>query len=158
MARLLLIRVSNQLLTVHSERSYHPVECHTRFEPSRREQCKTRRVIVGPIMTDRFYPPARLSLFRKMAAVSWDAPGDPTIYGATEVDATELVQWLANQSEGGAKLSVTHAVARAMAAMLAEHADLNCTIRRGKIYRRRDVDVFVQVAAQHTPDCRRSWA
>lgn len=97
-------------------------------------------------MTDRFYPPERLSLFRKMAAVSWDAPGDPTIYGATEIDANALVQWLNAQREAGHKISVTHAVARAMAAILGNHPDLNCTIRRGRIFRRRDVDVFLQVA------------
>lgn len=98
-------------------------------------------------MTERFYRPERLSLFRKMAAVSWDAPGDPTIYGATEIDATALCRWLdENSAADGPKLSVTHAVARAMASILKTHPDLNCTIRSGSIFRRRDVDVFLQVA------------
>ena len=97
-------------------------------------------------MSDRFVAPERLSLFRKMAAVSWDAPGDPTIYGATEIDATELSAWLDRQKEAGHKLSVTHCVARALAVILGKNPDLNCTIRRGRIFRRRDVDVFLQVA------------
>ncbi len=97
-------------------------------------------------MTKRFYPPERLSLFRKMAAVTWDAPGDPTIYGATEIDATALVDWIAARRAAGARISVTHAVARAMARILGENPDLNCTLKRGRIYRRRDVDVFLQVA------------
>lgn len=97
-------------------------------------------------MSDRFRQPKKLSLFRKMAAVSWDAPGDPTIYGATEIDATELVKWLEEHQKAGRKVSVTHAVARAMAVILGDHPELNCTIRRGRIFVRRDVDVFLQVA------------
>ncbi len=98
-------------------------------------------------MTNRFYRPERLSLFRKMAAVVWDAPGDPTIYGGTDIDATELVRWLkAKGDAAGTRLSVTHAVARAMASLLASNPDLNCTIRRGAIWRRANVDVFLQVA------------
>lgn len=98
-------------------------------------------------MTDRFFRPARVSAFRTLAAVTWDAPRDPTIYGQADVDVTRLQVWLqAERERTGKKLTMTHAVARAFAVVLAEHPELNCLIRRGKLWQRRDVDVFCQVA------------
>ena len=98
-------------------------------------------------MTDRFLLPEKVSTFRKLAAISWDRPGDPTIYGATDVEADALVDYVAKvRARTGQKVSVTHAVARAFAVALRDNPNLNATIRRGRIWLRRDVDVFLQVA------------
>lgn len=101
-------------------------------------------------MTERFFRPTHVSAFRTLAAVSWDAPRDPTIYGSEDVDVTRLMAWLQEVREKtGQKVTPTHAVARAFAATLAEHPELNCTIRRGRVWQRKDVDVFLQVAVPH---------
>lgn len=101
-------------------------------------------------MPHRFSRPTHISAFRTLAAVSWDAPRDPTTYGSEDVDVTELLAWLqAVTVRTGQKVTPTHAVARAFAATLAEYPDLNCTIRRGRLWQRKDVDVFLQVAVPH---------
>ncbi len=86
------------------------------------------------------------SSFRRVAAMAWDKPSDPSIYGTMHLPAEALNTWLEAKRAAGEKLTVTHAVARAVALSLAEHRDLNAMVRFGKLYLRDDVDVFVQVA------------
>lgn len=98
-------------------------------------------------MSDRYFRPVDVSAFRILAAITWDPPTDPTIYGMTDIDVSKLEPWLAKKrEETGQKLTYTHAVARAMAMTLRMYPGLNCMIRRGAIWQRRDVDVFLQVA------------
>ncbi len=98
-------------------------------------------------MQQRYFLPKRISAFRSLAAVTWDAPTDPTVLGMADVDANALTAWLEEKrQQTQQKLTYTHAVARALALVLAEHPQLNCLIRRGRIWQRRDVDVFLQVA------------
>lgn len=98
-------------------------------------------------MTDRYFRPQRVSAFRTLAAVTWDAPRDPTILGSAEVDVSRLHPYLQQvRDQTGVKVSMTHAVARAFAAALGAHPELNCLVRRGRLWQRRDVDVFCQVA------------
>ncbi|MBM4346236.1 MAG: 2-oxo acid dehydrogenase subunit E2 [Deltaproteobacteria bacterium] len=97
--------------------------------------------------TSRYFKPDHVSAFRILAAITWDAPTDPTIYGMTDIDVSALGPWLERKrAETGQKLTYTHAVARAMAMVLRSYPGLNCMIRRGAIWQRRDVDVFLQVA------------
>ena len=89
------------------------------------------------------------STFRKIAAVAWDAPRDPTIYGTVNVPADALVAWIAKKrEETGEKITVTHAVARGVALVLRRHPELNAMVRWGRIWVREDVDVFLQVAVE----------
>lgn len=98
-------------------------------------------------MAPRFVRPAHVSAFRTLAAVAWDPPLDPTIYGEAEIDATALQRYVAEVRERtGQKVTITHCVARALALVLKENPALNCTIRRGRIWQRTGVDVFCQVA------------
>lgn len=98
-------------------------------------------------MTERYFLPKDVSAFRILAALTWDPPRDPTIYGVTDIDVSNLGPWLERKrAETGQKLTYTHAVARAMAMTFAAYPGLNCMIRRGTIWQRRDVDVFLQVA------------
>lgn len=88
-----------------------------------------------------------LSSWRRMAAVAWSAPDDPTIYGTIDLDMTEALDFLSKESERtGEHLTVTHLVTKALADTLAEHPECNCVIRRGRIFERDDVDVSVLVA------------
>ncbi len=93
---------------------------------------------------------SHLSVFRRIAAIAWNAPRDPTILGTMQFRAEALEAWIQAQRERtGEKITVTHAVARAAAVVLHRHPDLNSMIRLGRLYHREDVDVFVQVAIEH---------
>ena len=88
-----------------------------------------------------------LSSWRRMAAVAWSAPDDPTIYGTIDLDMTEALEFLRQESERtGEHLTVTHLVTKAIADTLAEHPECNCVIRRGRIFERDDIDISVLVA------------
>lgn len=87
------------------------------------------------------------SAFRRIAAVAWDEPRDPTIYGSTEVLADRLLEWIdLKRRETGEKITVTHAVAMALAVALRKHPDCNAVVRWGRLQLRKDVDIFLQVA------------
>lgn len=92
-------------------------------------------------------PMSGASSFRRIAASAWPGPRDPTIHGLLEVRAEALLAWLQAESAAGSeRLTVTHAVARAVALVLAKHADLNGLVRWGGIHLREGVDIFLQVA------------
>lgn len=95
-------------------------------------------------------PYAHASSFRRIAAVAWPPPRDPTIYGSVLVRAEPLQRWLdQKREETGEKLTITHAVARAVALVLAKHPDINGYVRGSRLVLRRDVDVFLQVAVEN---------
>lgn len=94
-------------------------------------------------------PRPPISSYRKIAAVAWDAPTDPHVYGSMEVRSEALEAWITKKrAETGVKVTVTHAVARALALVLKRHPELNAFIRFGELTLRRDVDIFVQVAVE----------
>ncbi len=87
------------------------------------------------------------SSFRRIAAVAWDEPRDPSIYGFLEIRCERLQEWIdLKRRETGQKITVTHAVARALAIVLSKHRDVNAIVRWGQLQLRKDVDVFLQVA------------
>ncbi len=93
------------------------------------------------------YPNA--STYRKLAANVWDAPRDPHVYGSLEIRCEKLEAWIAaKRKESGEKVTVTHAVARGLAMILAKHRDLNALVRLGSLYHRKDVDIFVQIVVE----------
>jgi pyruvate/2-oxoglutarate dehydrogenase complex dihydrolipoamide acyltransferase (E2) component len=97
-------------------------------------------------------PFLRPSAFRRIAPVIWSAPREPNIFGTVFVRAQPLLDWLearnAAAAEGAPRLTVTHAVARAVALTLAKHPDANAIVFRKRLWRRRDVDVFVHVLVE----------
>jgi pyruvate dehydrogenase E2 component (dihydrolipoamide acetyltransferase) len=102
----------------------------------------------------RFVPIEEASSFRRMAAAMWRAPADPSIYGSMDVDATAALAFLrAHQAAGGARLTVTHLVARAVALALREQPELNAKVRFwGRLERRTTIDLFVTVATDDHRD------
>ena len=91
-------------------------------------------------------PPIEISSFRQMATVTWDHPFDPSIYGFLDFDAGPLEARLAELKAQGARVTVTHLVARALALTLQRHPDMNVMLRRRRLYARKRVDIFLQVA------------
>lgn len=89
----------------------------------------------------------RLSAWRRIATATWNPPGDPTIYGMLEVDATKALELLGARNAGGAPhVTITHLVAKIIADTFAEHPECNAYVRLGRVYERASVDVFVLVA------------
>ena len=90
--------------------------------------------------------PIEISSFRQMATVTWDHPFDPSIYGFLDFDAAPLEARLAEIRASGSRVTVTHLIARALALVLQRHPDMNVLLRRKRIYARKQVDIFLQVA------------
>ncbi|MDO8494331.1 MAG: 2-oxo acid dehydrogenase subunit E2 [Deltaproteobacteria bacterium] len=86
------------------------------------------------------------STWRRISLATWEKPGDPSVYGVMEIDMTKAIPLLAELSKKtGQKITVTHLLIKAVAMTLNKYPELNVLIRRGKIYLRDHVDVFVQV-------------
>jgi pyruvate dehydrogenase E2 component (dihydrolipoamide acetyltransferase) len=81
--------------------------------------------------------------WRKVAAATWDLPGDPQIYGDLEIDATHLLAFVDDaRRASGVHVTVTHLVGKALAHALGEHPDLNVSLYRGRFRPRESVDIF----------------
>lgn len=97
-------------------------------------------------------PFRRASSFRRIAAVAWDPPRDPTIYGSGEIRAERLLEWVdLKRRESGQHITITHAVVRALALVLARHPEMNALVRLYRLEQRQDVDIFAQVLVE-SPD------
>jgi pyruvate/2-oxoglutarate dehydrogenase complex dihydrolipoamide acyltransferase (E2) component len=87
------------------------------------------------------------SSWRRLAVANWSAPDDPTVYGSLNIDFTNGQDYLKKINENSKiKISETHLVAKAIALTLKRFPDLNGIVRRRKIYLRKTVDIFLQVA------------
>jgi len=105
-------------------------------------------------MAPRFTPMERPSPFRRIAAAMWRSPEDPTIYGSVDIDATKLRAYIDEERrKHGVKITVTHAVARAVGIVYGRHPDFNAKVRLwGKLERRHSVDIFVTVMSDGGKD------
>lgn len=93
--------------------------------------------------------PGSISTYRKIAAVAWDAPSDPHVYGSLEIRCEALEAWVARKrEETGLRITVMHAVTRALAMVMKRHPSLNCFVRWGSLVQREDIDIFVQVVVE----------
>ncbi len=96
----------------------------------------------------QFGPALKLSGWRKIAIGTWRRPGDPSVYGVLEVEIEPALQYLEKvRQKTGKKVTLTHFIGKAIATVLARHPDLNCMLRWGRLYPRKDVDIFFQVAS-----------
>lgn len=88
------------------------------------------------------------SSWRKLSLHTWHRPGDPTVYGVLDVDATRAVAYVKRLRESsGVHVTLTHLVGKAAALAIAVRPEVNAVIRRGRaIYLRESIDVFFQVA------------
>ncbi len=89
------------------------------------------------------------SLFRKISMGNWGKVGDPQVYGLLELDCEKTVAYLEKlRKETGARVTVNHLVGRIMALVLHKYPQLNGIIANGRIYIRKDVDIFFQVGLE----------
>lgn len=94
-------------------------------------------------------PIKKLSTWQKICLATWDKPSDPSVYGLMEVNMSKSLKLLESlNSKGGPKVTVTHLVVKVFAMALAQFPDLNVLIRHHRLFRREEVDIFVQVATK----------
>jgi pyruvate dehydrogenase E2 component (dihydrolipoamide acetyltransferase) len=84
----------------------------------------------------------RVTGWRRIASALWDAPNDPQIFGALEVDAAPLLAVIERGRAAGVHVTPAHLVGRALAHALEVVPDLNAQIRRGRLRPRPTVDIF----------------
>jgi pyruvate/2-oxoglutarate dehydrogenase complex dihydrolipoamide acyltransferase (E2) component len=89
------------------------------------------------------------SMFRKLAIGTWRTSYDPSVYGALTLRMEEAQRYLeAFRARTGRRLTVTHMMGRAVAAVFQEVPDANAILRGTRLYLRKQVSVFFQVAMQ----------
>jgi len=92
-------------------------------------------------------PPLRLSSWRKIALGTWETAGDPSVYGILDIDAEPAINYIQKLREKtGQRITFSHFAGKAVAETLNRHPQMNCVLRWGKLYPRKTVDVFFQVA------------
>jgi pyruvate/2-oxoglutarate dehydrogenase complex dihydrolipoamide acyltransferase (E2) component len=87
-----------------------------------------------------------------VAGLIWDAPSDPQIYGAVDVDAGAMLSFIQGAKQTGAHVTPTHLVGRAVGRALAEVPALNVRLVGGRAIPRESVDVFFITATRRGHD------
>jgi hypothetical protein len=93
----------------------------------------------------------RVTGWRRIAGALWPPPSDPQIFGALDVDARAVREFIERARSVGHRVTPTHLVGRAVAHALAAVPEMNVQIRGGRIIPRDAIDVFfiTAVAAGH---------
>ncbi|MFO0762063.1 MAG: 2-oxo acid dehydrogenase subunit E2 [Byssovorax sp.] len=91
---------------------------------------------------------AKLSGWRRIASAMWDAPNDPQIYGALDIPAGPVLDFMARARAEGHHVTPTHLVGRAVAHGLAQVPDLNVRLHNGRAVARSSVEVFFITAVE----------
>ena len=92
---------------------------------------------------------ARLSPFRHIALGTWRTAYDPSIYGSLTVPMDETLRYIEEfRAATGLHLTVTHLMAKVMGAVLESVPEVNAVLRLHRVYLRRDIAVFFQVAME----------
>ncbi|CAN5924479.1 hypothetical protein BH11MYX4_BH11MYX4_51250 [soil metagenome] len=94
----------------------------------------------------------RLTGWRKIANAVWNAPADPQVYGALDVDATALLAYIHAARARGFHVTATHLVGRAVAHALLAEPDLNVRLVGDRAIPRDSIDVFFITAVDHGRD------
>jgi pyruvate/2-oxoglutarate dehydrogenase complex dihydrolipoamide acyltransferase (E2) component len=90
-----------------------------------------------------------LSTFRKIALGTWRTAHDPSVYGSLTLRMDKALEYIdVFRKATGRRLTVTHLMARATAAVFEHVPDANALLRLGRIYRRRRIGVFFQVVIE----------
>ena len=98
-----------------------------------------RNVPLGPALD--------ITSWRKVAIGTWRTAGDPSVYVVLELNAEPALAYLDKLSlRTDTRLTLSHFVGKAVAETLWRHPEINCVLRFGRLYPRRTVDLFFQVA------------
>lgn len=89
------------------------------------------------------------STFRKLAIGSWRDAFDPSVYGSLTLRMEQALAYMAAfRAHTGRHLTVTHLMARAVGSVLHQVPDANAILRGGRLYLRKRVSIFFQVAIE----------
>lgn len=92
---------------------------------------------------------AHLTPFRHISLGTWRTAYDPSIYGMMTLRMDECLRYIEAYRAGhGVRLTVTHLMAKAIGAVLEAVPEANAVLRWNRLYLRKDVGVFFQVAIQ----------
>ena len=93
-------------------------------------------------------PALKISAFRKVAIGTWRTVGDPSVYGVLEIDVGNALNYIERLSKkSGQRITITHFIGLALGKTYQKYPQLNCILSLGRLYPRKDVDVFFQVAS-----------
>jgi len=93
-------------------------------------------------------PAKELSPWRKIALGTWRTAKDPSVYGMLVLDAAPALQAIERlKAETGERITLSHFAGAVLARTIAAHPDINCVLRLGRLYPRKHVDIFFQVAS-----------
>jgi len=88
-----------------------------------------------------------LSSFRRIAIGTWKTAYDPTVYGSMKLEMDETLRYMAEfREKTGRRLTITHMMAKAVGGVLEAMPDANAIMRFNRLYLRKDIAVFFQVA------------
>jgi pyruvate dehydrogenase E2 component (dihydrolipoamide acetyltransferase) len=94
-------------------------------------------------------PERQMSTFRRIALGTWRTAYDPSVYGSLTLHMERALAYIdAFRAATGRHLTVTHLMARAAAAVLEQVPEANAVLRAGRLFRRRRIGVFFQVATK----------
>jgi pyruvate dehydrogenase E2 component (dihydrolipoamide acetyltransferase) len=100
-------------------------------------------------MARTFRPLQPLLGWRRVAVHAWRPPQDPSVYAIVDVPVGGAIAYIDKVREAtGARVTVTHMVARAVALGIRAFPQLNGIVARKRIMLRESVDIFIQVATQ----------
>lgn len=86
-------------------------------------------------------------MFRRIAIGTWRTAYDSQVYGGLTVRMEPVLGFVDEfRRRTGKRLTVTHVVAKAVALAFRRMPDANALLRLGRIYPRKSVSVFLQVA------------
>lgn len=88
-----------------------------------------------------------LSNFRRVALGTWQTTYDPSVYGTLDIRMEKALQYIEEfREKTGKRLTITHLVVKAAAMALKEMPDANAILRFNRIYLRKNISIFFQVA------------
>src|SRR5262249_19321032 len=100
-------------------------------------------------MARTFRPLEPLLGWRRVAVHAWRPPRDPSVYAIVDIPVQGALAYLDKVREAtGARVTLTHMVARAVALGIRAFPQLNGIVARRRILLRDTVDIFVQVATE----------
>ena len=100
-------------------------------------------------MARTFRPLEPLLGWRRVAVHAWRPPRDPSVYAIVDVPVQGALAYMDKVREAtGARVTVTHMVARAVALGIRAFPQMNGIVARRRILLRDTVDIFIQVATQ----------
>lgn len=99
-----------------------------------------------------FLPYKPMSRWRKLAVSTWRNSEEASFYGWIDYDAAGIRKVINEFHRQGHRISPTAIAAKGVAKAISAYPKLNSVIRFGRIYQRKSIDVFFQVAPDDTGD------